>query len=67
MAYGTFTISKIPASKVQQTIDLFKFQWNAPQPNVTEAPDGNALFKVTAVFEPRRDPISQSQRSDAIR
>jgi hypothetical protein len=65
MAYGTFTISKIPASKVQQTIDLFK--WNAPQSTVTKAPDGNELFKVTAIFESRRDPISQSQRSDAIR
>ena len=63
MAYGTFTISKIPASKVQQTIDLFK--WKAPQATVTKAPDGNELFKVTAVFEPRRDPISQTQRSDA--
>jgi hypothetical protein len=28
MAYGIFTISKIPASNVQQTIDLFK--WKAP-------------------------------------
>jgi hypothetical protein len=65
MAYGTFTISKIPASKVQQTIDLFK--WNAPQATVTKAPDGKELFKVTVVFKPRRDPISQSQRSDAIR
>jgi hypothetical protein len=65
MAYGTFTISKIPASKVQQTIDLFK--WKAPQSTVTKAPDGNELFKVIAVFEPRRDPISQSQRSDAAR
>jgi hypothetical protein len=65
MAYGTFTISKVPASKVQQIIDLFK--WSAPQSTVTKTPDGNELFKVIAVFEPRRDPISQSQRSDATR
>jgi hypothetical protein len=65
MTYGTFTISKIPASKVQQTIDLFK--WKAPQSTVTKALDGNELFKVIAFFEPRRDPISQSQRSDATR
>jgi hypothetical protein len=65
MAYGTFTISKTPAFKVQQTIDLFK--WNAPQSTVTKDPDGNELFKVIAVFEPRREPISQSQRSDAVR
>jgi hypothetical protein len=65
MAYGTFTISKVPASKVQQIIDLFK--WSAPQSTVTKTPDGNELFKVIAVFEPRWDPISQSQRSDATR
>lgn len=55
MADGTFTISKVPASKVQQTIDLFK--WNAPQSTVTKDPDGNE-FKVTAVFPPRREPMT---------
>lgn len=65
MAHGTFTISKIPASKVQQTIDLFK--WKAPQSTVTKAADRNELFKVIAVFEPRQDPISQTQRSDVAR
>ena len=51
MACGTFTIRKVPAAKLQETIDLF--QANMPPPNsVTSAPDGNGTFTVVAVFPP---------------
>ena len=58
MACGNFTITKVPASKSQQTIDLF----NRSKPKgVTKAPDGTELFKVTAEFPPCGDPASQTQ------
>jgi hypothetical protein len=47
MACGKFTVSKVPASKLTQVIDLFKA--NTPPP--TTAPTSNE-DKVTAVFAP---------------
>lgn len=49
MACGTFTVKKVPQSKLQQTIDLFKA--NKPPPtSVTSTPDGTGTFTVVAVF-----------------
>jgi hypothetical protein len=51
MACGTFTIKKVPAQKVQQTMDLFKA--NQPPPtSVTSKDNGDGTFIVTAVFPP---------------
>jgi hypothetical protein len=58
MACGTFTISKVPASKVQQTIDLFNGSKPSPT-SAASAPDGNGLYKVTAIFP--RCPDSSGQ------
>ncbi len=58
MACGTFTVSKVPTSKVQQTIDLFSV--NKPPPmRTTSASEGNELHKVTAVFPPCPDTTTQ--------
>jgi hypothetical protein len=51
MACGTFTVSNVPQTELQQTIDLFKANIPAPT-SVTSAPDGSGTFTVTAVFPP---------------
>jgi hypothetical protein len=51
MACGTFTVSKVPQAKLQQTIDLFKAN-NPPPTSVTSSPDGAGTFTVIAIFPP---------------
>jgi hypothetical protein len=51
MACGTFTVTKVPQLKLQQTIDLFKA--NKPPPtSVTSTADGMGTYTVIAKFPP---------------
>ena len=58
MACGQFTVTAVPASKVQQIKDLFNANKPAPL-SVTDAPDGVGQHKIVVEFPPCPDPTAK--------
>ena len=59
MVCGTFKISKVPASDVDETMS--DFEANVPPPtSVTKSQDGDGTYTVTAVFPPCPDNTTHS-------